>query len=416
MQSIDDTILAKKGTVTSSLLKPWTAWGIMLRIAALISVSLIGTLHHASDAETPMVKHLEQSATAGLAATSRLDGLGVTVQDLTPDLAQALGLKATRGALIASVESDSPAAQAGLMHGDTIIGFHEQSVQTSNDLITMVAESTPGTTVPIRILRRGEVHTLQVALAYAADLSPHEVETRLGMIVKQEQQEVRIVEIIPDSPAAQSGLQPGDVIREVNQIVVDTIEAYHTTTSMLRFYQPALLLIERGGSSLYIAIKSNALDQSLVLKEQNSRLTERDVQQALNTLNAAIDQKDIDGIIQHFAPEASVEMTLITPILNKTMSVTRKELYQYFTNTLWPTGWTARQLNFQIQISPDGEQATMTSNTEGALELWGIKVPYETKDHIRFIRLHNKIVIETIRSTVNIESLGGIGKLLPQWR
>ena len=90
--------------------------------------------------------------------------MGVTVQGVTSDMAQSLGLKDVRGALVSGVEAGSPAAKAGIERGDVILAFNGEPVSDSNTLRNRVASSQPGSTASVTILRNGREETKQVTL------------------------------------------------------------------------------------------------------------------------------------------------------------------------------------------------------------------------------------------------------------
>ncbi|MGO1080170.1 Do family serine endopeptidase [Inquilinus sp. CA228] len=91
--------------------------------------------------------------------------LGVQIQALTPELAEAAGLDTARGALVAEVQRNSPALKAGLHQGDVIVSFDGKPVAQSKDLPRLVAETASGTTVPVEVLRNGKPETLSIAIA-----------------------------------------------------------------------------------------------------------------------------------------------------------------------------------------------------------------------------------------------------------
>ena len=90
--------------------------------------------------------------------------LGVVVQEVTPDLAQSLGMNIPQGALVTRVMRDSPAAQSGLQPGDVILAFNGEVLRNSADLPPLVGASEPGQTVNLRLLRNGKIVTLTVEL------------------------------------------------------------------------------------------------------------------------------------------------------------------------------------------------------------------------------------------------------------
>jgi|RhiMethySRZTD1v2_1073278.scaffolds.fasta_scaffold06475_9 serine protease Do len=200
--------------------------------------------------------------------------LGVAIQSISPDLLKAFNLDDTQGALVSDVMADGPAAKAGLQRGDVIIGFQGNKVQDSTELPRMVAAIAPGTKVQVEILRGGKKMTIPVNLGTlaeekeaAAKLQPSDVEESVGLRVEAITPElarslrldntkgVVVSRVAPDSPAAEAGIQRGDIVREVNRQPVTDIESYTEATSHLTPNTPALFLLERRGSSLYVALK-----------------------------------------------------------------------------------------------------------------------------------------------------------------
>ncbi|TSD85714.1 PDZ domain-containing protein [Mycobacterium sp. KBS0706] len=91
--------------------------------------------------------------------------LGVEIQALTPELAEAAGIDTAKGALVAEVQKNSPALKAGLRQGDVIVSFDGKPVAESKDLPRLVAETASGTSVPVEVLRDGKSKTLSVDIA-----------------------------------------------------------------------------------------------------------------------------------------------------------------------------------------------------------------------------------------------------------
>jgi serine protease Do len=200
--------------------------------------------------------------------------LGVAIQGISSDLLKAFNLEDTHGALVADVMSDGPAAQAGIQRGDVIMGFNGYPVQDSAELPRMVAAIAPGTKVQVEVLRGGKKMTIPVTLGTLAEekeasakLQQPDVEESLGLHVEVITPElarglrldnakgVVVARVAPDSPAAEAGIQRGDVVREVNRQPVTDMESYTEVTSHLTPNAPALFLLERRGSSLYVALK-----------------------------------------------------------------------------------------------------------------------------------------------------------------
>ena len=200
--------------------------------------------------------------------------MGVAIQQISPDLLKAFNLTDTHGALVADVMSDGPAAKAGLQRGDVIVGFNGHTVQESTELPRMVAAMAPGMKVSVEILRGGKKLTIPITLgtlaeekAASAKLQTPDVEESLGLRVEAITSElarslrldnskgVVVSQVAPDSPAAEAGIRRGDIVREINRQPVTDMESYTEATSHLTANAPALLLLERRGSSLYVALK-----------------------------------------------------------------------------------------------------------------------------------------------------------------
>lgn len=203
--------------------------------------------------------------------------LGVTVQPMTADLAASLGLKDVRGALVSGVEPDSVAAQAGLRQGDVITEFEGRTVLDANAVRNQVASARPGTAVSLKVLREGQEQQFSVRLVERD--SEHESTTRppeqppaananstLGMLVEpvtaqllarmrlpQGMTGLLITDLDPAGTAADSGLQPGDVITRANDIEIRSVSDLNGAIATRRD-RPALLLVTRAGSGLFVAL------------------------------------------------------------------------------------------------------------------------------------------------------------------
>jgi serine protease Do len=201
--------------------------------------------------------------------------LGVMIQNVTPALADEFKLKDTKGALIGDVVENGPAAKAGFKPGDVVVEFDGKKVTDSRHLQLTVAESSPGSTVPVEILRNGEKKTLQVAIKQlpgteetAANNSENGGDTgtlngvAVGDLDQQARQEYNIPKDIqgavvtgiePGSPSAEAGLKPGDVIQDINHHAVknadDAVKLTEKTDS-----RKTLLRVWQNGGSHYIVV------------------------------------------------------------------------------------------------------------------------------------------------------------------
>jgi serine protease Do len=196
--------------------------------------------------------------------------LGVSIQRITPELGQSLGLKEQRGALVSGVEPGGPAAQAGIQIGDVIIEYNGEKVAESNQLPIMVARTDIGANVKIVVLRDqrrlpltvkvGELKEEQVvATAPQAgklgltvqDLTPQLAE-RLGV---KESGGVVITAVDPQSAAAAAGLRPGDLVLEANRKPIKNAAEFSEIVKAAKPGENLLFLVRRGESSLFLVLK-----------------------------------------------------------------------------------------------------------------------------------------------------------------
>jgi serine protease Do len=201
--------------------------------------------------------------------------LGVAIQRLSQDLVKAFGLENDYGALVADVVSDGPAAKAGIERGDIIMSLRGQKIQDSNELPRLVATLAPGTKVDLEILRGGKKRTVAVTLGTLKDDEEEkvargktpDVEDTLGLQVQaitpdvaralrlEQNDGVVVSQVAPDGPAAEAGVRRGDIVREVNRKPVTDMDSYQEATAGLEPQSSVLLLLERRGSGLYVALK-----------------------------------------------------------------------------------------------------------------------------------------------------------------
>ncbi|NNF79892.1 MAG: DegQ family serine endoprotease [Rhizobiales bacterium] len=164
--------------------------------------------------------------------------IGISIQSVTPDIAQALGLPTPRGAVVSKVEKNSPAEAAGLLPGDTIIKVDGQGIDDSNDLRNLVGLRERGDRIAITIVRKGTERQLSVtvgearsAALQAGDGLPQLSGARIGSIPADhprhgEVDGVMVRDLATGSPAWRLGLRQGDIILSVNQRAVQTISDF----------------------------------------------------------------------------------------------------------------------------------------------------------------------------------------------
>jgi len=197
--------------------------------------------------------------------------LGVTIQLVTPDLARSFHLPAPRGALVSAVVEGSPAQKAGLTPGDVILDYNGREVARSDELPRVVAETPVGSEVPLTVMREGNRITLRVKIARLAEaeegVTPAEAGTpalglRLRTLTPRLAQELGLhdthgvlVRGVEDgSPAASAGIQPGDVIAEIDHRPVKNVEDLQRAMGRHAAGTPTLILVHRHDGNLYVAI------------------------------------------------------------------------------------------------------------------------------------------------------------------
>lgn len=197
--------------------------------------------------------------------------MGVSIQPVTEEIAASFGLKKASGALVNEVVAGGPAARAGMMQGDIIVGFDGKEVRDVRHLQRLVADTPVGKTVEARIIRDGREMRLSLTLgnsesAEAAQSRPEEPEpaTWLGMSVIELPRELRarnvsgvmVTQVDPDGAAAAAGLRQGDIIVSINRKPVGSLAEYGRAIAEAEKKGSAVLLVRRGNASIYFVIKT----------------------------------------------------------------------------------------------------------------------------------------------------------------
>ena len=214
---------------------------------------------------------------------TRRGWLGVRIQDVTPDIAEGLGLSLVRGALVTDVP-EGPALEAGVTVGDVILSFDGQDVEDTRGLVRTVGNAPVGETVRMLVFREGETQTLLVTLgrretaeSASAPVLPEAVPEAasadvLGVTVTPLTEELRseldlganvdglVVQAVDETADAfAKGLRAGDLITEVGQEPVTDVAAFETRISEARDagQRSILMLIRRGADPRFIALALN---------------------------------------------------------------------------------------------------------------------------------------------------------------
>ena len=196
--------------------------------------------------------------------------LGVSIQPLTPELAKSFGLMEPKGVLIADVVKDSPADKAGLVSGDVLMEFDGRKVDAPQDLQKVVSVTAPGKGVPIKVWREKGEKALEIKVGETpedtAQLEPSgKSKSLLGLETRPITPEIArqlnlrttegvlVARVEEEGPAAEAGLQRGDVIREINRQRIRSAQDYERATQGLKPGDRVTVLLQRGQQSLYVA-------------------------------------------------------------------------------------------------------------------------------------------------------------------
>ncbi len=203
--------------------------------------------------------------------------LGIGIEDVTPENSKFFDLQDASGALVTQVTPDSPGGRAGLKSGDVIRKLDGKTIPTSSTpcRLAVNSERTPGTTVSMEILRDGKPQSISIKLGEfqkSADVadnssSPEQQKGKLGLAVADMTPEVRqqlsvpsnvqgvaIEQVRPASPAEDAGLQPGDIIVQVNRKPVESAQSFVDQVHSAPADKDLLLLVWSNGNATYRVI------------------------------------------------------------------------------------------------------------------------------------------------------------------
>jgi serine protease Do len=206
--------------------------------------------------------------------------LGVSIQEVTSDLAEEFGVKDLRGALVSAVMKGSPAEKAGIKQGDVILQFNGRDVEDTGHLRNMVSQSPIGSKVKVKVFRAKKEIVIDVTIAElpkkageaATDEEsgegPKESNALSGVTARELTRElakrfgakegdsgVVVVKVEPGSKAFEAGIRAGDMVLQINQKEIATIEDYKKAAAALKAKERILLLIRRKGEDLFLTIR-----------------------------------------------------------------------------------------------------------------------------------------------------------------
>jgi len=198
--------------------------------------------------------------------------LGVTIQKVTPELAKQFNLKEDAGALVGDIMENSPAEKAGLQRGDIILEYDGKKIEEPNILRNMVANNLPGEEHTAMVMRDGKTKNVAITIGELPSDAQQPVETgdyqnvMKGITVQDVSPELAkklripdkikgvIISDIEDSSMAAGILAQGDVIQEINRRKVTGTKNYTDVVSKIKKDESVLLLIFRGGASLFVTL------------------------------------------------------------------------------------------------------------------------------------------------------------------
>jgi serine protease Do len=201
--------------------------------------------------------------------------LGVSIQPLTPELARSFGSKDAKGVLINEVMAESPAAKAGLKPGDILLEFDGRPMDGTGDLQRAVGFFSPDRTAKVKILRDQTEKVVEVKVGQAPEERQAQQQrpggsrarSILGLEVRPVTPEIArqlnlrstdgviVFKVEDGTPAAEAGVQRGDVVKQLNGQTVRTLADFERLTRDMKDGDPLTVLLQRGAMSLYVAFR-----------------------------------------------------------------------------------------------------------------------------------------------------------------
>ncbi len=201
--------------------------------------------------------------------------LGVSIQPITSDLAASLGLKSTEGVLVGGVAPGGPADKAGIKTGDVITQLNGSNIRDPNAFRNAIASTAPGTDVTLTIVRNGQQQQIHAKLDELTGNENPQAQSgpggggggQLGVSVQPITPDLArqlgipnvkkglvVMSVDPAGPAAEAGIQAGDVLVEINHQPVNSVEDVRSALQKSG-NRPALVLINRGGQTAFVTIR-----------------------------------------------------------------------------------------------------------------------------------------------------------------
>jgi serine protease Do len=204
--------------------------------------------------------------------------IGVSISNVTKDLADSLGLAKAQGAAIGTVEENSPAAKAGLEAGDVILKIDGRQVEGNADLSRTIRQMKPGTKATLTVWRSGKTRDVQLTVAEFKDddttAKVASAKTGKKQEAKKDKLGLAVTEVTPDQKKAlklsggvaveavdgaalAAGIQPGDVIMRVNNVDVSSVKAFNETVAKLDAKKPVALLVRDENGTRFVTFRTD---------------------------------------------------------------------------------------------------------------------------------------------------------------
>jgi len=197
--------------------------------------------------------------------------LGVSVQDVTEDIAKNFKLKDNNGALITEVFKGDPADRAGLRSGDLITEVNGKKIKDTHELLLTIASFHVGDKIEVKALRDGQEKSYQIVVTERKDqpevASAGDIKENFGMTVQDITPDIArylgiasrigvvVVDVKDGSPADEKGIQPQDIILEVNKVKISSLKDYQREISKKSAKNSVLLLIKRGKAKYFVSLR-----------------------------------------------------------------------------------------------------------------------------------------------------------------
>ena len=199
--------------------------------------------------------------------------LGISVQDLTPEMAEQFQVKEKEGVLIAQVHQGTGAEKAGLVSGDIIKSVDDKAIKNVNELIKEIQKKKVGQKVTLSVVRDGKPMTIEITTTAMPDkpeaMKEKEIEEKLGARVQELTPQltaryrisseikrgVVVISVEEGSPADELGLQEGDVILEINRKKIETIKDFEKGIKDISLEKGIVFRLHRRGNTFYHSFK-----------------------------------------------------------------------------------------------------------------------------------------------------------------